>query len=88
MTRWQRSCRARSVVSSVNISLAPADLKAAMLAEDMPEAIADRMLDLERYFRENHGSRVTGDVKRVTGRDPRRFADFARETAATGVWLS
>ena len=69
-----------------HISLPPADLKAAMLAEGMPEAIADRMLDLERYFHENHASRVTGDIKRVTGREPRRFADFARETAATGVW--
>jgi uncharacterized protein YbjT (DUF2867 family) len=69
-----------------HISLPPADLKAAMLAEGMPEPIADRMLDLERYFHENHASRVTGDVKRVTGREPRRFADFARETAATGVW--
>ena len=51
-----------------------------------PEAIADRMLDLERYFRENRASRVTVDVKQVTGHDPRRFADYARETAATGVW--
>jgi uncharacterized protein YbjT (DUF2867 family) len=69
-----------------HISLSPADLKPAMLAEGMPEAIADRMLDLERYFRENHASRVTGDVKRVTGREPRRFVDYAREMAATGVW--
>ena len=69
-----------------HISLPPGDLRAAMLAEGLPEAIADRMLDLERYFREDHASRVTGDVKRVTGREPRRFAEFARETAATGVW--
>jgi hypothetical protein len=52
----------------------------------MPEAIADRMLDLERYFRENRASGITGDVKRATGRDPRRFVDYAREAAATGVW--
>jgi uncharacterized protein YbjT (DUF2867 family) len=69
-----------------HISFPPADLKAAMLAEGMPEAIADRMLDLERYFRENHASRVTADFKRVTRREPRRFAGFARETAATGAW--
>jgi len=69
-----------------HIRIPPADLKAAMLAEGMPEAIADRMLDLERYFRENHASRITGDVKQQTGREPRRFADYARETAATGVW--
>ena len=69
-----------------HIALSPADLKAGMLAEGMPEAIADRMLDLERYFREGHASRITDDVRQVTGREPRRFAEYVRETAATGVW--
>ena len=57
-----------------------------MLAEGMPESIADRMLDLERYFREDRASTITDDVKRVTGRAPRRFADYVRDTVATGVW--
>ena len=57
-----------------------------MLAEGVPEAIADRMLDLERYFREDHASAITDDVKRVIGREPKRFADYVRDTAATGVW--
>ena len=69
-----------------HISLPPADLKAGMLAEGMPEAIADRMLDLERYFRENRASRITEDVRQVTGREPRRFAEYVQATAATGVW--
>jgi uncharacterized protein YbjT (DUF2867 family) len=69
-----------------HVSLPAADLKAAMLGEGMPEAIADRMLDLERYFREGHAGLVTGDVKRVTGREPGRFREYARETASTGVW--
>jgi hypothetical protein len=56
-----------------------------MLAEGMPDKIADRMLDLERYFREHRAERITADVKRVTGREPRRFADYALETAGTGV---
>src|SRR5215813_9967263 len=69
-----------------HVSLPAADLKAAMLAEGMPNAIADRMLDLERYFREDRASAITDDVKRVIGREPRRFADYVRDTAATGVW--
>ena len=69
-----------------HITLSPADLKAGMLAEGMPEAIADRMLDLERYFREGRASRITEDVRQVTGREPRRFAEYVRATAATGVW--
>jgi uncharacterized protein YbjT (DUF2867 family) len=69
-----------------HVSLPAADLKGGMLAEGMPESIADRMLDLERYFREDHGSTITDDVKRVTRRAPRRFVDYVREMAATGVW--
>lgn len=69
-----------------HVSLSPSDLKNGMLAEGMPEEIADRMLDLERYFREDRASRITNDIKQVTERDPRRFAQYAREAAATGVW--
>ena len=39
-----------------HVSLPAADLKTGMLAEGMPEAIADRMLDLERYFREDRAA--------------------------------
>jgi uncharacterized protein YbjT (DUF2867 family) len=69
-----------------HINLPAADLRAGMLAEGMPEALADRMLDLERYFRENRAGLITDDVRQVTGREPRRFSEFARETAAAGVW--
>ena len=69
-----------------HINLSPSDLKIGMLAEGMPQAIADRMLDLERYFREGRASRITDDIKQVTGQEPRRFGDYVLETAATGVW--
>ncbi len=69
-----------------HINLSPSDLKGGMLAEGMPEAIADRMLDLERYFSEGRASHITNDIKQVTGREPRRFAEYVRETAATGAW--
>jgi uncharacterized protein YbjT (DUF2867 family) len=71
-----------------HVSLDPSDLRGAMLAEGMSAEIADRMLDLERYYREDNASVVTDDIQRVTGRAPRRFADYAREMAATGVWNS
>ena len=66
-----------------HISLPPSDLKQGMLAEGMPEEIADRMLDLERYYREDQASRITNDIKQVTGRDPRRFAQYARDCASS-----
>ena len=65
-----------------HISLSPSDLKNGMLAEGMPEEIADQMLDLERYYREDQASGITNDIKEVTGRDPRRFAQYARDCAS------
>ena len=69
-----------------HVSLSPPHLRAGMLAEGIPEAIADRMLDLERYFREGWASHITPDIKQVTGRHARRLADYVRETAASDVW--
>lgn len=69
-----------------HVSLPPPDLKAGMLAGGMPEPLADRLLDLERFFREGGASRVTDDVRRVTGRKARAYADYVREIAATGAW--
>lgn len=66
-----------------HVSLSPSDLKNGMLAEGMPEEIADRMLDLERYFREDRASFITNHIKQVTGRDPRRFAQYARDCASS-----
>jgi uncharacterized protein YbjT (DUF2867 family) len=71
-----------------HVSLRPSELKQGMLAQGMPEEIADRMLDLERYFREGQASRVTNDIKQVTGREPGRFAAYAQQAAATGVWAA
>jgi uncharacterized protein YbjT (DUF2867 family) len=65
-----------------HISLSPADLKASMLAEGTPEEIADRLIDLERFFRDDGASRITNDIKQVTGRDPRRFAQYTRDCAS------
>jgi len=65
-----------------HINLSPSDLKNGMLAEGMPEEIADRMLDLERYYREDQASRITNNIKQVTGHDPRPFAQYARDRAS------
>lgn len=64
-----------------HISLAPEELKGGMLAEGLPEEIVDRLVDLERYFREGEASLVTSDIKEVTDRDPRRFHQYVREWA-------
>ena len=42
-----------------------------------------RLLDLERYFREDQASRITSDIREVTGRDPRRFARYIHDCASS-----
>jgi uncharacterized protein YbjT (DUF2867 family) len=64
-----------------HVNLPPADLKAGMVAAGAPEGMADMLLDLERYYRENQASRVTPDIRQVTGRDPHRFEQTARDLA-------
>lgn len=66
-----------------HISLSPADLKSGFLAAGIPEETAEWLLDLDRYYREGHASRITDDIRQVTGRDPRRFAQYARDFAAS-----
>ncbi|MGH7233019.1 MAG: SDR family oxidoreductase [Nitrospiraceae bacterium] len=65
-----------------HISLSPSDLKSGMLAAGIPEEDADWLLDLERYYRKEQASRITNDIKQVTGHDPRRFAQYARDCAS------
>jgi uncharacterized protein YbjT (DUF2867 family) len=61
--------------------LSAADLKSGMLATGAPEWYVDMLLDLERYYREQRASIITNDIKQVTGRDPRTFAQYARDFA-------
>lgn len=65
-----------------HINLSPADMKAGMLAQGTPEVIAGWLIDLERFYREGGASRITRDIRQVTGRDPVRFAQYARDYAS------
>jgi uncharacterized protein YbjT (DUF2867 family) len=71
-----------------HVNLSPEDYKAGILAEGLPEPLANLMVDLERYFREGRAGAVTEDIQSVTGQAPRWFTPYARETAATGVWTA
>lgn len=64
-----------------HVDLPANELRYGMVDMGMPDEIADRLLDLERYFRTGAAARVTDDVRRVTGRAPRHFADYASECA-------
>jgi uncharacterized protein YbjT (DUF2867 family) len=66
-----------------HIDLSPSDLKSGMLVAGAPEWYVDMLLDLERYFREQRASIITNDIRQVTARDPRNFAQYARDFAST-----
>jgi uncharacterized protein YbjT (DUF2867 family) len=65
-----------------HISLSPAEYRSGLLAAGIPEGMAEWLLDLERYYREGQASRITHDIQQVTGREPRRFAQYARDCAS------
>jgi uncharacterized protein YbjT (DUF2867 family) len=50
-----------------------------MLKMGMPDWMAAALLELFAINKAGHTSAVTGDIKAVTGREPRTFAAFARE---------
>ncbi|GAB7189367.1 NAD(P)H-binding protein [Kineococcus sp. NUM-3379] len=52
----------------------------------VPAEAVDLLLYLFSEVLDGRGSEPTGDVERVLGRPARRFADYVRETAASGVW--
>jgi uncharacterized protein YbjT (DUF2867 family) len=64
----------------------PAECAARMVAGGVPEAEAEALTDLFVRILDGRNAHVTGDVKRVTGHEPRDFRDFVRAAAATGVW--
>lgn len=62
--------------------VAPADARAGMKAGGLDDWTIDLLLSLSAYVRAGAAARVTGDVERLTGRQPRDFSDFARDNAA------
>src|SRR5215813_8720169 len=66
-----------------HVNLSPSDLKNGMLATGTPEWFTDMLLDLERYYREQRASVITGDIKKVIGKDPIKFEQYARDYATS-----
>ena len=64
------------------VDLPPEQLKSGMTAAGVPADYADKLLDLNRHYRENRMSGVTNDIKQVTGRDPIPFDRYARDNVA------
>ena len=63
-----------------------ADFAAQLTADGVPDDYVELIRYLFSSVLDGRNSSLTSDVERVLGRPPRDFADYARETAATGVW--
>jgi uncharacterized protein YbjT (DUF2867 family) len=60
---------------------------ASALAEHgIPEEVVSLLAYLFTEVLDGRNAHLTDGVRRALGREPRDFADYARDTAATGVW--
>ncbi|HEX8170292.1 MAG TPA: SDR family oxidoreductase [Thermoanaerobaculia bacterium] len=63
------------------VAISDDDLRAAAVGAGTPEPYADALIDLNRYYRTGAAAEVTGEVRRITGRDPIAFEQYARDYA-------
>ncbi|GAA4845120.1 NAD(P)H-binding protein [Luteimicrobium xylanilyticum] len=64
------------------------DYAAALTAEGVPADVTDLLTYLFTTVLDGRNAQVSDGVQRVLGRPARDFADYAHDTAATGVWTS
>jgi uncharacterized protein YbjT (DUF2867 family) len=64
----------------------PEDFAAGLAADGVPLDIIDVLVDLFGTVLDGRNAEVADGVERVLGRPARNFADYARATAATGIW--
>jgi hypothetical protein len=56
--------------------------------EDVPAEFVSFLTYLFGEVLDGRNARLADGVRRALGREPKDFADYAREAAATGVWDS
>jgi uncharacterized protein YbjT (DUF2867 family) len=61
---------------------------AGMVAAGVPEDVVGFLQYLFGEVLDGRNAQLTDGVQQALGRPPRDFADYARETAATGVWAA
>jgi len=60
--------------------------ESALLEQGLPADFVTPMMEMITTVLDGRNASVTDGVQRALGRPPRDFADFARDTAASGVW--
>ena len=68
------------------IPMTAEDYAVELVRDGMPKEVAQPLADLIAEVLDGRNSYLTDGVERALGRPPRDFSDYARETAASGVW--
>jgi uncharacterized protein YbjT (DUF2867 family) len=68
------------------VDLEPEEHVAELVGHGLTREDAEAVRDLFAVIRNHRSEYVSDGVQQVLGRAPRDFADWARETAKTGVW--
>jgi len=63
------------------VPITPEQYKQGALSMGMPEVYVDALVDLDRYYAAGKLSTVTSAVREITGREPIRFEQFAKDYA-------
>ncbi len=63
------------------VPISPEQYRQGALAAGTPEAYADALVDLNRYYAEGKMSEVTPTLRLLSGRDPTPFEQYARDHA-------
>ncbi|MFI6015835.1 NAD(P)H-binding protein [Streptomyces sp. NPDC051243] len=86
---WREAVAEISAATGSTITYTPVPTRSygeALAGFGVPPEEVELLVDVFETLMDGRNAHVTGDVREVLGREPRDFADFAREAAAAGVW--
>ncbi|MFE9022819.1 NAD(P)H-binding protein [Streptomyces sp. NPDC007808] len=86
---WREAVAEISAAAGRTLTYTPVPTRAygeALTGFGVPSEEAELLIEVFETLMDGRNAHVTHDVREVLGREPRDFADFAREAAAAGTW--
>jgi len=68
------------------VPISAEEFASALAEQDVPPEVVSLLTYLFTEVLDGRNAHLTDGVRRALGREPRDFADYARDAAATGVW--
>ncbi|MFF4879556.1 NAD(P)H-binding protein [Micromonospora sp. NPDC000668] len=68
------------------VQVSSADYADALTADGVPQGVVELLMYLFTTVLDGRNAHLGDGVQRALGRQPRDFADYATDTAATGIW--